>query len=77
MNGVQTSRFLGRREPEVQGRAPTCHSSRQVIAKIIRSGVYSLAIPEPPVFKKFGFAFFTVIILQFFERLVKMFNTFG
>ena len=32
--------------------------------------------PEPPVFKKFGFAFFTVIILQFFERLVKMFNTF-
>ena len=40
------------------------------------SGVYSLAIPGPPVFKKFGFAFFTVIILQFFERLVKMFNTF-
>ena len=45
--------------------------------RVMRSGVYSLAIPEPPVFKKFGFAFFTVIILQFFERLVKMFNTFG
>ena len=44
---------------------------------ITDKGVYSLAIPEPPVFKKFGFALFTVIILQFFERLVKMFNTFG
>lgn len=44
MNGVQTSRFLGRREPEVQGRAPTCHSSRQVIAKIIRSGGFFIVI---------------------------------